>query len=100
MPSTSMRTGRMASVDFAVEVYSAVDCAAQHPKAWPVLEGEVRRCQTKRYPYGVLYSEEAEGLFVLAVMHLHRDPDYWKHRLELGPNQPSRTNSAGSSPAR
>lgn len=84
MPSTSMRTGRMASVDFAVEVYSAVDCAAQHPKAWPVLEGEVRRCQTKRYPYGVLYSEEAEGLFVLAVMHLHRDPDYWKSSPRIG----------------
>jgi hypothetical protein len=29
----------------------------------------------------VLYSEEAKGIFVLAVMHLHRDPDYWKHRL-------------------
>ncbi len=43
---------------------------------------EVRRCQTKRFPFGVLYSEEAKGIFVLAVMHLHRDPDYWKHRLE------------------
>ncbi len=20
------------------------------------------------------------GIFILAVMHLHRDPDYWKHR--------------------
>lgn len=68
-------------LDFALEVYSAVDRAARHPSVWPVLEGDVRRCQTKRFPYGLLYSEEEDGIFVLAVMHLHRDPDYWKHRL-------------------
>ncbi len=68
--------------DFAVEVYATINRAAEHPKAWPILEGEVRRCQTSRFPYAVLYSEEADGIFVLAVMHLHRDPDYWKHRIE------------------
>ncbi len=67
--------------DFSMEVYETVRRAVEHPKAWPILDGEVRRCQTKRFPYGVLYSEETEGIFVLAVMHLHRAPDYWKHRL-------------------
>jgi plasmid stabilization system protein ParE len=67
--------------EFAVEVYAAIGRAVEHPKAWPIIDGEVRRCQTKRFPYGVLYSEEANGIFVIAVMHLHRDPDYWKHRL-------------------
>jgi hypothetical protein len=67
--------------DFALEVYSAIGRAVEHPNAWPILDGEVRRCQTKRFPYGVLYSVEKKGIFVLAVMHLHRDPDYWKHRL-------------------
>jgi plasmid stabilization system protein ParE len=67
-------------VDFAVEIQSAIDRAMQNPRAWAALEDDVRRCQTKRFPYGVLYSEEPGGVFVLAVMHLHRDPDYWKHR--------------------
>lgn len=67
--------------DFAVEVHDAIGRAAEHPKAWPIIEGEVRRCLTTRFPYGVLYSQEADGIFILAVMHLHRDPDYWKHRL-------------------
>ena len=69
-------------LDFAAEVYAAVRRAAEHPKAWPILDGEVRRCLTTRFPYGVLYSEEPDGIFILAVMHLHRDPDYWRHRLE------------------
>ena len=66
---------------FAVEVRQAVRRALEHPKAWPIIEDEVRRCLTTRFPYGVLYSEEPNGIFVLAVMHLHRAPDYWKHRL-------------------
>jgi len=33
---------------------------------------------------GVLYSVERNGIFILAVMHLHRDPDYWKHRVATG----------------
>ena len=67
-------------VDFAVEVRAAVDRAARHPRAWPVLEDEIRRCRTSRFPYGVVYAEEPDGVCVLAVMHLHRDPDYWKRR--------------------
>ena len=66
--------------DFAYEVYSAIGRAAEHPSAWPILDGEMRRCQTRRFPYGVLYSQEKNGIYVLAVMYLHRHPDYWKHR--------------------
>ena len=70
--------------DFAVEVYSAIERAASYPKAWPIIEDEIRRTLVRRFPYGVLYSEESDGLFVIAVMHLHRDPDYWKNRIIKG----------------
>ncbi|MBN1362814.1 MAG: type II toxin-antitoxin system RelE/ParE family toxin [Sedimentisphaerales bacterium] len=68
-------------LDFAIEVHAAIDRAAALPNAWPVVEGDIRRCQTQRFPYGVLYTQEPDGLFVLAVMHLHREPGYWRHRL-------------------
>ncbi len=67
--------------DFAVEVYSAIERIVAYPKAWTTLTEDVRRCLTRRFPYGVLYTEEPESIFLLAVMHLHRDPDYWKHRI-------------------
>lgn len=66
--------------DFALEVYSTVRRSVEFPKAWAVLEGEIRRSLVRRFPYGVLYSEEHEEIFVVAVMNLHREPDYWKHR--------------------
>ena len=66
--------------DFALEVYSAIQRSVKFPKAWAVLEGEVRRCLVRRFPYGILYSEEENGIFIVAVMHLHRKPGYWKRR--------------------
>ena len=68
--------------DFSIEVYSAIQNIMYYPLAWPILEGDVRRYLTNRFPYGVLYSIEPDRIFILAVMNLHRDPDYWKHRIE------------------
>ncbi len=66
--------------DFALEVHSTIKRSVELPKAWAVLEGDIRRSLVRRFPYGILYSEEQEGLFIVAVMNLHRKPDYWKHR--------------------
>jgi len=66
--------------DFAMEVLSAIERAVDFPRLWSVLEGDVRRSLVRRFPYGVLYSEEAEGIFIVAVMNLHREPNYWKKR--------------------
>lgn len=68
--------------DFAVEVYSAIERTMAYPKAWPIVEEDIRRSLVRRFPYGILYAEEREELFIVAVMHLHRDPDYWKHRVK------------------
>ncbi len=68
--------------DFAMEVYYAIQRAVSLPKAWPVIDGDVRRSLVSRFPYGVLYSEEYEGIYIVAVMPLHRHPDYWKHRKQ------------------
>jgi toxin ParE1/3/4 len=66
--------------DFSIEIFSIVLNIVDYPAAWPVLEDDVRRCLVNRFPYGVLYSVEEDRIYVLAVMHLHRDPDYWKER--------------------
>lgn len=71
-------------LDLSREVYAAIQNAVDYPFMWPKIEPEVRRCLVHRFPYGVLYSEEPGGIFILAVMNLHRDPDYWKHRLGSG----------------
>ena len=66
--------------DFALEVFATIRNIVSYPNAWPSLEEDVRRCLVNRFPFGVLYSIEPEFIYILAVMHLHRDPEYWKDR--------------------
>ena len=68
-------------LDFSREVHASILNALSYPMMWPEIDEEVRRCLVHRFPYAVLYSKEPDGIFILAIMHLHRDPDYWKHRL-------------------
>ena len=64
--------------DFYAQIHVAIQNIIDYPEAWPVQEDDVRRCLTNRFPYGVLYAIEADEVLILAVMHLHREPDYWK----------------------
>jgi len=66
--------------DFSIEVYSAIKIISNHPTAWPIIEDDVRRCLINRFPFGILYSIEENKIYILAVMHLHRNPEYWKYR--------------------
>ena len=66
--------------DFSIEVFATIQNIVDYPSAWPVIEEGVRRCLVNRFPYGVLYSIEQDEIFILAVMHLRRHPDYWKNR--------------------
>ena len=67
--------------DFAKEVYSAIQSIIEHPKTWPVFEMDIRRRLISRFPYAILYSDEGNAVYILAVMHLRRDPTYWIARL-------------------
>ncbi len=44
--------------DFALEVHSTIKRTVEFPKARVLVEGEIRRSLVKRFPYGILYSEE------------------------------------------
>ena len=66
--------------DFSIEVFAGIQKIINYPTAWPVIEKDVRRCLVNRFPYGIIYSIEQAGIFILAVMHLRRHPDYWKNR--------------------
>jgi len=66
--------------DFALEVNTAIQRSVQLPNAWTTLDDNIRRSLVHRFPYGILYSVEGDELFIIAIMNLHRDPDYWRNR--------------------
>lgn len=66
--------------DFSQEVLAAIKNMSAYPRAWPILIDDIRRCLTNRFPFGVIYAIEEDHIQVLAVMHLRREPNYWKGR--------------------
>jgi plasmid stabilization system protein ParE len=67
--------------EFAIEVRSTIENILRLPKAWTILSGDIRRCLIRRFPYGIIYAQDGNSIFILAVMHLHRAPDCWKDRV-------------------
>ena len=62
---------------FKEEVKKAAIRISEYPEAWSVERGDVRKCLLHRFPYKLLYSLEGDHIFVIAVAHQHRKPDYW-----------------------
>ncbi len=65
---------------FLTAVQDAVNRIAVNPHLFPTVDLDVRRCLTKTFPFGVLFRDRPDAIVIMAVMHLHRDPDYWKTR--------------------
>jgi plasmid stabilization system protein ParE len=51
------------------------------PATWRRIRGNIRRFLVKTFPYGIVYIYRDEEIFVLAIMHVKREPDYWLGRL-------------------
>lgn len=69
--------------EFAEEIEAALEVIADDPRRWRCLEEDVRRKLLKRFPYGVLYTEEVDYLLIVALMHFRRKPGYWRQRLQF-----------------
>jgi hypothetical protein len=69
-------------LDFTSEVYKSIQRISSHPSAWSSIETSIRRILVNRFPFGVLYSHQQDNIYIIAIMNLHREPNYWKDRLD------------------
>ena len=67
---------------FLYEIEAALKHIARNPYGWPVKTENARCYLLHRFPFGLLYQVYTDHIYILAVMHLHREPAYWKHRLK------------------
>jgi plasmid stabilization system protein ParE len=68
-------------LEFALEVETAIDRIVEFPEIATPFRGATRRCLVNRFPFGVVYLVQSESIFVVAVAHLHREPDFWVRRM-------------------
>ncbi len=66
--------------DFLDRMDAAVADIRKNPERWPIVKGRIRRRLIHRFPYAILYRDDPEEIAIIAVMHLHRHPEYWTRR--------------------
>lgn len=70
---------------FINAVEDAIYRIKDSPTLWQVIDQDIRRCLTRKFPYGILYSIEPDYILILAIAHCSRNPGYWKDRVEQKP---------------
>ncbi len=65
---------------FVVALDDVIDRIRRNPEIYREVDAGVRKCRLLRFPYGVIFRERDEAIEVVAVMHLRREPGYWKAR--------------------
>jgi toxin ParE1/3/4 len=66
---------------FIQSVESGIKKILEYPEGWQIVEDDVRRHLIKQFPFGIYYIIEGDYIHIMAVMHMNREPDYWKDRL-------------------
>lgn len=67
---------------FIDAVHTAIRNACDAPQRWRQFDGEIRRVLVHVFPYAVLFSIEDGYIYIIAVMHCSREPEYWKNRKQ------------------
>lgn len=52
------------------------------PSGYHFVYREYRRINLKRFSYHVIYRVRDTSIYVIALAHDKRHPDYWKHRIQ------------------
>ena len=68
--------------EFRDEAWETVRRIKEFPQAWHPLSGSIRRCQMRRFPFGVIYEPSELEIVIIAIAHLHREPEYWRARIQ------------------
>ena len=66
--------------DFITELESAYEAIAELPGTWPKFTKCCRRFLLSKFPFSVIYQLSNESIFIVAIMHNSRKPEYWKNR--------------------
>lgn len=66
---------------FLASVQDAINRIQVNPLLYQEIEAYVRRCLTKTFSFGVVFRIMSDQHVIITVMHLRREPGYWKSRV-------------------
>lgn len=68
-------------VEFLEEVHRAIALIRTTPDLGKAQRRGTRRLLVRRFPYSIVYRDEADRILIVAVAHQSRRPGYWRQRM-------------------
>jgi toxin ParE1/3/4 len=65
---------------FFVEIIRATAEISNHPDRFPRTRSNEHRLVLRRFPFSIIYRIQDDTVFVTAVAHQRRRPNYWRTR--------------------
>ena len=65
---------------FRCAVWAAIAVLERHPEIGEEVRPGIRKILLRRFPYKLIYSVTDDAVYIIAVAHGHREPDYWLGR--------------------
>jgi toxin ParE1/3/4 len=67
---------------FSDTIESALQTITTYPQIAAIVEGNVRKFVVQQFPFHIFYHESDGEIFVIAILHQRRNPDFWKARYK------------------
>jgi hypothetical protein len=68
--------------EFITELEETVQLISKFPELWSENSRHTRKAVLKRFPYNLVYSVYHDNIYIIAVAHQNRIPEYWIDRLK------------------
>ena len=53
----------------------------KYPNAWPKYSVHTYKITLRKFPYHLIFTKKQNILYIIAVAHQHRKPEYWISRI-------------------
>lgn len=66
---------------FLDEVLETIELISHFPQLWSQSTENTRKAVLRKYPFNLIYSLFEDKIYIIAVAHQNREPEYWIDRI-------------------
>jgi len=77
----AIRSYGKAAERFSEALAACIQKIQESPTRFRQIAPNIRTCRIEKFPYQLLFTLKEDRVYIIAVKHDRRAPDYWRHRI-------------------
>ncbi len=69
-------------IRFGNEVEQVISLLLEHPEMGARVDEDLRHFVLRKFPFSVVYATMGELVYIVAIAHGSREPEYWRLRIQ------------------